>query len=206
MRTFVKHQSVPHIMMKSRETFWLAVKIIGFIILLQGFRNCVEGLLVAKGYYNSRLTTPQYWAAWAVIKIIFGVYLMVGGVPFLNLAFPLNAAAASDGNEPSSGGGLARVKEDNGDLFNPKVMFGVAVKIIGLILVLYSLEYFFDALLFAMKTAHSNETTAHTGTVFAISEIVLGLAMLRGAAPLVDFAFPRSTSKSPTAVDETKAP
>lgn len=192
-------------MMKSREIFRSAIKIIGFIILLQGFRNCIEALLVAKGYYNSHLTTPQYWAAWAVIKIVFGVYLMVAGVPFLNLAYPLNAAAASDGNEPRNVGKFDRVTEGNCDIFDPKVMFGVAVKVIGLILVLYGLEYFFDALLYAMKTSHSNESTTHTGTVFALSEAVLGLAMLRCAAPLVDFAFPHSTSKSPTPV-ETKVP
>src|SRR6266481_4561557 len=166
--------------MKSREIFRLAVKIIGFIILLQGFRNCVEGLLILKGYATVRLSTPQYWAAWAIIKIGFGVYLMVGGLPFVNLAFPLKAPVGHDGNEPTAVTGLADAKGANGDLLDPKVMFGLAVKIAGLIMVLYGLEYFFDALLYAMKTARSNETAAHTGAVFAVSEIVLGLAMLRG--------------------------
>lgn len=189
--------------MKSRELFRLAVKIIGFIILLQGFRNCVEGLLILKGYAIVRLSTPQYWAAWAIIKIGFGVYLMVGRVPFLDLVFPLTPAAGDDANEPTTGTGLADAKGANGDLLNPKEVFGLAVKVIGLILVLYGLEYFFDALLYAMKTAQANDTTAHPGSVFAVAEIALGVAMLRGIPPLVDFAFPHSTSESPTEVDKT---
>jgi hypothetical protein len=82
--------------MKSREIFRLAIKTIGFIILLQGVRDCVEGLLILKGYAIVRLSTPQYWAAWAIIKIGFGVYLMVAGTPLLNLAFPLKKSAGND--------------------------------------------------------------------------------------------------------------
>jgi hypothetical protein len=191
--------------MKSREIFRMAVKIIGFIILLQGLRNCVEGLLILKGYATVRLSTPQYWAAWAIIKIGFGVYLMVWGAPFLNLAVPVKKAVGHDGNEPTAVIGMGGVEGVNGDLLDPKVMFGLAVKIIGLILVLYGMEYFFDAILYAMNTAQSNETAAHTGAVFAVSETVLGLAMLRGLVPLVDFAFPRALSESPTAVHEGRA-
>jgi len=191
--------------MKSREIFRLAIKIIGFIILLQGFRNCIEGLLILKGYATVHLSTPQYWAAWAIIKIGFGVYLMVRGVPFLNLAFPLKAAAGHDGNEPTAATGLAGAEGASGGLLDPKVMFGLAVKIVGLILVLYGLEYFFDALLYAMKTAQSNETTAHTGAVFAVSEIVLGLAMLRGLIPLADFAFPQARPEESAGLHEARA-
>jgi hypothetical protein len=84
-------------------------------------------------------------------------------------------------------------------------MFGVAVKTIGLILILYGLEYFFDALLYAMKAAQSNAAAPHTGVVFAALEIALGLGMLRGIVPLVDFAFPRARSERPTSVEEAKA-
>jgi len=190
--------------MKPRELFQLAIKTIGFIILLQGFRNCVEGLLILKGYAIVHLSTPQYWAAWAFLKIGFGVYLMVGGTPFLNLAFPLKTAARNAESEITTATGLAVSKESKGDIMDPKVMFGLAVKTIGLILVLYGLEYFFDSLLYAMKTVQSNEAAAHTGAVFAISEFVLGLAMLRGVVPLVDFAFPQAVAESSTRVEENR--
>src|SRR3974390_2008504 len=134
--------------MKSREVFRLAVKTIGFIILLQGFRNFVEGLLILKGYAIVRLSTPQYWAAWAIIKTGFGVYLMVGGTPFLNLAFPLKTAAGNDENEAIGAADSACARGGKGDLLDHRVIFGIAVRTIGLLLVLYGLEYFFDALLY----------------------------------------------------------
>src|SRR5437867_5305780 len=85
--------------MKSREMFRLAIKIFGFIVLLQGLRNCAEALMILMGYANPRLSTTQYWAAWAIIKIVAGVYLMVGVTPFVNLAFPMKPEATTDATE-----------------------------------------------------------------------------------------------------------
>jgi hypothetical protein len=183
--------------MKSREIFRIALKIIGFIVLLQGLRNSVEALLVLKGYASLRLSTPQYWAAWAVIKIVVGTYLMMGDTPFISLAFPAKAAATRGESETTTPAGVA------GASMEPKVLFGLAVKTLGLILVLYGLEYFLDALLYAIKTAESNGASGPNWVVFSIAELVLGLAMLRGMVPFVEFAFPGETTKGRPKAEET---
>lgn len=160
--------------------------------------------IILKGYAIVHLSTSQYWAAWAIIKIGFGAYLMVGGTPFLNMAFPLETASRNAENEMPAAPGLAASDGPKGGIIDPKVMFDVAVKTIGLILVLYGLEYFFDALLYAMKTAQPNDSASRPVALFALSELVLGLAMLRGVAPLVDFAFPQAAAESPARVEENR--
>ncbi len=196
--------------MKSREIFRMAIKIIGLIILLQGIRNVVEGFMILKGYATVRLSTPQYWAAWAVIKMAAGVYLMKGVTPFLNLAFPLKLEAEGDATEAAPNRGGADAVRRKGCLMDPKVMFDLIVRTAGLVVILYGLQYLVDDLLYAMKTAQSQKASSQGWEVVSVVQILVGVAMVRGLVPLVDFAFPgdrtdaQPRAEAPPPQDETR--
>ncbi len=77
----------------------------------------------------------------------------------------------------------------------PKVIFAVVVKTVGLIVVLYGLEYFVGSLMYSLKAPET--TDADKGwLVRSIIEIAFGLALMRGIVPLVDFAFPGEITKT----------
>jgi hypothetical protein len=188
--------------MKSRTMFQLAIKIVGFIVLLQGIRNCVESLMILMGNAHPQSTTPQYWAGWAVIKIVGGVYLMVGITPFVNLAFPPKPDATSNVTEPTPTADGSDAVGENGRFLDPKAIFGLIVKTVGLIVLLFGLQYIVDALLHAMQGPQSRESSYQMWGVFGAVESFVGLAMLRGMVPLVDFAFPGDTTKGQVKFEE----
>ncbi len=82
--------------MKSRELFLLAVKVIGFVVVLYGIQNVIDSLMISMGYANVNLSTPRYWAARGFIKIVAGVYLMVGSTPLVNQLYSQKPEAAED--------------------------------------------------------------------------------------------------------------
>src|SRR5438477_6196683 len=120
--------------MKSREVFRLAIKIIGFIVLLQGFRNVFEALMILKGYANTRLSTSTYWIAWGLIKIVAGLYFIVARTPLVDLAFPLKSEKADVDREMPSSPEITHVPKINSRLVEARVIFGLIVKTIGLII------------------------------------------------------------------------
>ena len=188
--------------MKSREIFRLAVKIIGFIILLQGVRNLVDALLILKGYATVHLSTPRYWAAWAFVKMVAGTYLVAGGKLVVNIAFK-QKAAETDTTRPAE-----EVEPGTADQYptSPRIIFDLAVRTIGLILLLYGVQYIFDALLIFANTAQSRETSSHSWVVFGFGELALGIAMVRGVVPLADFAFPAEASEENPEAKESASP
>jgi len=188
-------------MMKAREMFQLALKVVGFVILLQGLRDGVESIMIVTGYAKVRLTTPGYWAGWAIIKMVVGTYLLVGVTPFAVLAFPRKSGATNGATEPTPSPDKAEAIKDHGRLMNPIVMFDLIVRTVGLIVLLYGLQYVFDQLLYAMETVGSREASNRNWTVLGIGQIVVGLAMLRGLVPLVSFAFPGEAAKGQPDVD-----
>lgn len=165
-----------------RNLFELAVKIAGLVVLLQGLRNIIESVLIVllfeglEGLSNS----PKYWAAWAFFKIVAGVYLMVGARPVVKLAF-LSAQDDADARMTFS---------DIGRIMEPRVVFGLIVKTVGLLVFLGGLEFFIDSLLTTMMSSKEPMATNQRWFLSSILEMLVGLALLRGLVPLVDFAFP----------------
>ncbi len=68
--------------------------------------------------------------------------------------------------------------------------FAVAIRVIGVILIVYGLRDLLDALLFTLGYFTVMDTNPRYYLVFGLGSLVLGIYFLRGAALLVDFAFP----------------
>jgi hypothetical protein len=181
--------------MKVRDIFGLAIKLIGVVVLLQGCRNVVEALMIFKGYANVRLSTPQYWAAWGFIKLAVGVYLMVWSKPLVRLAFASSAKETSNDSVAFPSTENDKVQTGNEQLTDPRVVFGLIVKTIGLIVFLYGVEYCVNGLLDAMRTSEARQASNPHWAAFTIIQCVAGLAMMRWTAPLVEFAFPVDIKK-----------
>ncbi len=176
----------------------------GLVVLLQGLRDMIESVMILKGYSNVHLSTPQYWIFWGCIKIVFGLYLLVGVTPFVSLAFPRARAGTKDGADTSAPSEDAGSVKGNVWLMEPKAAFGIIVKAIGLIVSLYGLSSCVDAALYAMTTPVSTSAPESRALVaFYIVEIAAGLVLMRAGAPLVKFAFSRETTETQSDVDKT---
>ena len=159
--------------------------------------------MILKGYANVRLSTPQYWAVWALLKIVAGVYLMVGLTPFVRLAFPPKPKETEDVTEKIPNADSPTAAAANGRSMDTRMIFDLIVKSVGLIVLLYGVESLLDILLDPSKTPDSKAGSKERWLMSTIVQILVGLAMLRGITPLVDFAFPGAASKSESEVGET---
>jgi len=84
----------------------------------------------------------------------------------------------------------------------PKHAFGVAVRVVGLIIILVSVLYFVSAIIvFIDPTYRPNLAPAWHYFVDAVVELLIGLYLLRGGAHIVRFAFPDDDSESDTKAD-----
>ena len=88
----------------------------------------------------------------------------------------------------------------------PKEAFGVAVRIVGLLVTLASLAYLISAAILAINPHYRPD--AHPAIEYLISGLVLlvcGLYLLGGASHIVRFAYREKTSvDSPSATDLTR--
>jgi len=180
--------------MKSRELFKLAIKIIGCLALLQGLENGIEATLVLQGYAAAQPGTPQYWAAWALIKIAAGLYLMMGAAPLVNMAIPRKADTTSAVSEPTPDPSQPNSIAAQEQTLDQRVIFDLIVRTIGLVVLLRGLQFLCDTILSAMRTSGSEASPHGVWTVYSALEIAVGLAMLRGVVPLVEFAFPAAAA------------
>jgi hypothetical protein len=180
--------------MNSRELFKLAIKIIGCLALLQGLENGIEAILVLQGLAAAQQSTPNYWAAWALIKIAAGLYLMMGAAPLVNMAVPLQADTTSAVSEtsPNPSKSISIAAEEQP--LDRRAIFDLIVRTIGLVVLLRGLQFLCDTILSAMRTSGSEASPHGVWTVYSVVEVAVGLAMLRGVVPLVEFAFPRQAA------------
>lgn len=188
--------------MKARDIFALAIKIIGFIVLLQGLKCLVESLMLLQGYAHVRLSTPGYWAVWGLIKIVVGVYLLMANTPFPDLAFLREPETPITTSAPTPGMDASNLGKGNGGLMEPKVIFSIIVKTFGLILVLYGLSFVVERLLDALKSSDARAASEQNWTVYGLAAAAAGLALMRGLVPLVDWAFPEPTPTGPPEPEE----
>ena len=69
-------------------------------------------------------------------------------------------------------------------------IFRIIVATLGLLGVAYGALYFLDGLLYALGLLESSHVSPKFYAAHGAVEIVLGLMIMRGVPPLVDFAFP----------------
>jgi H+/Cl- antiporter ClcA len=81
----------------------------------------------------------------------------------------------------------------------PRQAFGVAVRIIGLILVLVAILYFFSWFILLVDPDYRpNVSPAWHYLVTGVFAIVVGLYLLRGAPKIARFAYPDEDSDAKT--------
>jgi len=68
--------------------------------------------------------------------------------------------------------------------------FALAVRIIGVVTLLYGLGYLMDSFLFRLSYFHFPDSTPSYYVVAGLSFSVVGLILIRGASALVRFAYP----------------
>jgi len=68
--------------------------------------------------------------------------------------------------------------------------FAIAVRVIGLLILLYGVGYLLDSLLFRLGYFNYPESSPAYYVVAGISYSVVGLYLLRGAPLIVRFAYP----------------
>lgn len=68
--------------------------------------------------------------------------------------------------------------------------FGVALRLVGLIALLHGLRDLVDHLLYRLGYFSFPETSPRYYVVMGLAQVFVGLYLLRGAPPLVRFAFP----------------
>lgn len=68
--------------------------------------------------------------------------------------------------------------------------FGVAIRVVGVVMVLYGLRDLLDALLLVLGYFTLMDTNPKYYVVMGLASFLVGLYFVRGAGLLVDFAFP----------------
>jgi hypothetical protein len=81
--------------------------------------------------------------------------------------------------------------------------FEVAIRVIGVVLMIYGLRDLLDALLFVLGYFTIMDTNPKYYLVFGLGSLVLGFYFVRGAGLLVDFAFPNVDDDSPPTPGKT---
>ena len=77
----------------------------------------------------------------------------------------------------------------------PKEHFAIAVRVVGLIVVLFALGYFVDAGIMFINPYGRGEPAVHY-FVTGVIALFAGLYLLRGAPHVIRFAFPERDTKS----------
>ena len=81
-----------------------------------------------------------------------------------------------------------------------KDLFQVVVRAAGLIVLLYGVEYLYEALLFQLGYREVNDALlVRYYSAGGVLYIIVGLVLVRGASPLVAFAFPSEPQPPPGA-------
>jgi hypothetical protein len=87
---------------------------------------------------------------------------------------------------------------------NPKDLFQVVVRAAGLIVLLYGAEYLLEALLFQLGYREVRDALlVRYYSARGVLYIIVGLVLLRGASPLVAFAFPSERQPPPDSKAES---
>lgn len=68
--------------------------------------------------------------------------------------------------------------------------FGLAVRVIGVLILLYGAGYLMDSLLFSLGYFNFPESSPAYYVVAGISYCVVGVCLMRGASQLIRFAYP----------------
>jgi len=74
--------------MTTKDIMKLIVKALGLIVFLYGLEAVLEGLLGALGLSDPRYAMPQYWGARGAVEVVFGLLVMRGTIPLVELALP----------------------------------------------------------------------------------------------------------------------
>jgi len=86
---------------------------------------------------------------------------------------------------------------------NQKDLFQVVIRAAGLIVLLYGLEYMYEAVL--NQFGYHEVRDARLARLYAargILQIIVGLILVRGASPLVAFAFPSEPEPPPDSTSQ----
>jgi hypothetical protein len=181
--------------MTSRSLFRIAVKLVGIIVLLQGLSDTLQGVMILLGCWKPRLTTAQYWAVTAVLKMGVGVYLVIWASPLVELAFPVRRRPKGGAGETTRSREFPNSNADGRASFTPSVLFGLVVKTLGLIICLYALQDLLGECLAALAVPEGASTGSKLSFVFNILKFLAGLGMMLRTGLLVDFVMQERPTK-----------
>ena len=74
--------------MKPKDVFRIIVATVALVGFCYGMLDAIEGLLFKLGLLELQRSHPGYYVAKGMLEMVLAIFIMKGGIPFADIAFP----------------------------------------------------------------------------------------------------------------------